>query len=81
MKIYSTDDNDLRVLSQGRESWTVTQVNKEFKCGMNRSRMLLKKGVRCGFLSRASGQHKQFQVIGPYMYNLDTITMVEDHVN
>tara|TARA_R110000850_G_scaffold50856_2_gene124266 strand:- start:907 stop:1143 length:237 start_codon:yes stop_codon:yes gene_type:complete len=72
MKIYATDDNDLAVIGMG-EQWTVKDINFAFGCGMNRSRLLLKKGQRCGVLSKHIGEDKSFKVIGKYTYNLDVV--------
>lgn len=74
--MYETDDNDLAVISLG-EKWTIKDINFAFGCGMNRSRLLVKKAQRCGVLAKGVDENKAFTVIGKYQYNLDTVTEAE----
>ncbi|MBL4908991.1 MAG: hypothetical protein JKX78_03040 [Alteromonadaceae bacterium] len=76
MKIYSTDDNDLAVIGMG-EKWTIKDINFAFGCGMNRSRLLVKKAQRCKVLGKHVDENKAFTVIGKYNYNLDTINAAD----
>lgn len=79
MKLYATDDNDLAVIGMG-ERWTIRQINFAFGCGMNRSRLLLKKAQRCKVLSKTKNDHNGWDVIGKYNYDLDTINAVDESI-
>ncbi|MBL4909058.1 MAG: hypothetical protein JKX78_03705 [Alteromonadaceae bacterium] len=76
MKIYATDDNDLAVIGMG-EKWTIKDINFAFGCGMNRSRLLVKKAIRCGVMQKGVDENKAFTVIAKYTYNLDTINAAD----
>ena len=72
MKLYPTDDNDLACIGHGLY-WTVKDINFAFGCGMNRSRLLLKKAQRCGVLSKHKNDYGGWDVIGTYKYNLEKV--------
>jgi len=73
MKLYDNDDECLRVMGCARVSWTLRQVEKEFKDGMYRARLMIKKAQRTGVIAKNKNGNGAYVVLAKYTYNLEVV--------